>query len=71
MHVALTGRSGSSDRVSQLLICVCPGDAFLFEQEAGAGEVARDGVSGFLVLEMTTVRGRSPKAFRSSTEAAK
>jgi hypothetical protein len=36
MHVALTGRSGSSDRVSQLLICVCPGDAFLFEQEAGA-----------------------------------
>jgi hypothetical protein len=27
----LTGRRGSSDRFSQLLICVCPGDAFLFE----------------------------------------
>ena len=36
MHVALTGRSGSSNRVSQLPICVCPGDAFLFEREAGA-----------------------------------
>jgi len=26
----------AADRVSQLLVCVCPRDAFLFKQEAGA-----------------------------------
>jgi hypothetical protein len=31
LQMALNGRSGSSNHVGQLLICLCPGDAFLFE----------------------------------------